>query len=393
MPTFRQLWTGSGHLPLQSLRRGLAAHESQEHILGPTRYQPISTRLSGSPPSRPLSESTAATQRPETIPPSTPTALPVDNATPSNTTTTPTSTTSTTTPPASPRTRMPPQTNPTGSTTPFLRTTTVTSTEAGRSEEHATAIAEFEGILRQRRKAIIYRRLAIVAVATGIYAIVLGYTLATQDQKPSYLWGFAILLAIFYQLVYLSLRRELKLLNHELTMFKDSLDQPRTSVTVYANRFNTLTSGLHQPHPDDVLPPPPPCYAEAQLQPPAYTPKPIEASSPPTFLNNLGVNHHHYSGDTSPPNTTPTTSPATVSSEATSYSYSSSPPLAVGLRSLPSLPLNSSASPTPPISHGHETAPSGSGDDDDHHLLSPPSPTHPYPGYSLDDQPPQYRTL
>ncbi|KAJ1914383.1 hypothetical protein IWQ60_008831, partial [Tieghemiomyces parasiticus] len=145
--------------------------------------------------------------------------------------------------------------------------------EVGLSPAEAAALAEFEYLHRKRRRAIIARRVALIIIATCIYAIVLGYTLGSDEPRFSYLWGFGILLVVFYQLVLLSLRRELRLLKIEHVTFLETLENPNRSIVVNADRYHAINRQLDQEN-NHLLVPPPPCYAEAQMQPPAYTPKP-----------------------------------------------------------------------------------------------------------------------
>ncbi|KAJ1967019.1 hypothetical protein H4R35_006834 [Dimargaris xerosporica] len=145
---------------------------------------------------------------------------------------------------------------------------------ASTTVEAAQAIAEYEADIRERKRRVIYRRVAVLVLATAIYGIMLVYTLVSQSNKTSYLVGFGILLVIFYLIVFLSIRRELKRLEYELFSFQDSYDPNHQPVTVNANRFD-MARRTSIPLNDTILPPPPPCYAEAQLQPPAYSPKPM----------------------------------------------------------------------------------------------------------------------
>ncbi|KAJ1979413.1 hypothetical protein H4R34_002837 [Dimargaris verticillata] len=162
------------------------------------------------------------------------------------------------------------------------------------ADEVAQAIAEYHADIQERKRRIVYRRVAVLVLATAIYGIMLVYTLVSQGNKTSYLVGFGILLVIFYLIVFLSIRREIKRLEYELFTFQESFDPSHQPVTVIANRFD-MARRATAPLNDAILPPPPPCYAEAQLQPPAYSPKPMnETQLPP--MTDTG----HYSPPLTP---------------------------------------------------------------------------------------------
>ncbi|KAJ1659446.1 hypothetical protein IWQ61_001470 [Dispira simplex] len=183
--------------------------------------------------------------------------------------------------------QLPPRYSPVTNTLPPLSPTHGTTVQDAACEENAQALSDYEAHLKTRRRFIINRSLGILSLATAIYGIILGYTLLSNGSHTTYLWGFGILLFIIYQLVILHLVRQLRLLKVEHTTFKESLETPQIPNSLYIAQIGASQALAPQA---SLIPPPPPCYSEAHMLPPAYTPKPVEYN-PPTVPLATPPNH------------------------------------------------------------------------------------------------------